>query len=133
MKCTWVGRKVIKVLKLTFHKLSLAKGKQAQRGVLWVVHWIYDLLLMLKERPQTLIGQGKTSSRRGLMGGSLNLWSFACVEWKATNSHWPRENKLKDLWVVHWIHDLLFVLKEKDLWLIKEFWQRGVRLRKRKC
>jgi hypothetical protein len=28
----------------------LAKGKQVQRGVLWVVPWIYDIFLVLKER-----------------------------------------------------------------------------------
>ncbi len=33
-----------------FHKLSLAKGKQAQGRVLWVACWIYDIFLVLKER-----------------------------------------------------------------------------------
>jgi hypothetical protein len=33
-----------------FHKLSLVKRKQAQVRVLWVVPWMYDLLLVLKER-----------------------------------------------------------------------------------
>jgi hypothetical protein len=37
-----------------FHKLSLAKGKQSISGVLRVAPWIYDLLLMLKEKTYDL-------------------------------------------------------------------------------
>jgi len=34
-----------------------------------------------KERfPQAFIGQKKTKSRKGLMGGFFNLWFFACVK-----------------------------------------------------
>jgi hypothetical protein len=36
--------------------------------------------------------------------------------------------------LVLWIYDLLFLLKERDLWFRIEFWQKkGVRLRKRWC
>jgi hypothetical protein len=30
--------------------------------------------------PQALIGQKKTKSKKGLMGGFCNLWFFACVK-----------------------------------------------------
>ncbi len=74
--------------------------------ILTIIGWMDHLQVPLvheKER-RPLIGWRdftsshwplKTSSRRGLMGGSLNLWWLVCVE------------------------------RERDLWFREDFWQEG--------
>jgi hypothetical protein len=110
------------------------RENKLKEGVLWMVHWIYDLLLMLKERPQTFINQGKTSSRKGSYRWFIESM-ISCLCWRKGHKLSLAKGKQAQggvLWVVPWIYHLLFVFKE--LWLRKEFCQRsGVRLRERKC
>jgi hypothetical protein len=76
-----------------FHKLSLAKEKQVRGGVLWVAPWIYDFLLMLKEkdlwfgedfwwkRGVRLKGKKKCYYKTNLFFLESSLWTF-CSKFK---------------------------------------------------
>jgi len=97
---SWKERRPL-IRRKDFHKLSLAKGKQARGGVLWVVPWTYDLLRMLKEKD---LWFGKEFWQEG--GARLNMrrkcynrTNFLFLE----SSLWTFCFKFKISWLQQWI------------------------------